>query len=98
MIWPRQIKRALLIHYNEGFERVIVVTKSDVTADDSFTDDDRDNIASGAKGNGNSSYTLKSLCCIYGNCSCLSLYSALSNLTSNVLINITTDVELYSAI
>ena len=37
-------------------------------------------------------------CCIYGNCSCQSLYSALANLTSNVLINITTDVELSSII
>ena len=38
------------------------------------------------------------VCCIYGNCSCPSLYSALTNLTNNVLINITTDVELSSII
>ena len=39
-----------------------------------------------------------SSCCVYGNCSCPSLYNALANLTSNVLINITTDVELSSII
>ena len=38
------------------------------------------------------------VCCIYGNCSCPSLYIALANLTSNVLINVTTDVELSSII
>ena len=35
-------------------------------------------------------------CCVYGNCSCNSLDYALANLTSNVLINITTDVTLSS--
>ena len=38
------------------------------------------------------------LCCMYGNCSCNSLDHALANLTSNVLINITTDVTLSSLI
>ena len=33
-------------------------------------------------------------CCVYGNCSCNSLDYALTHLTSNVLINITTDVTL----
>ena len=37
-------------------------------------------------------------CCVYGNCSCYSLDQALGNLTSNVLINITTDVTLSSVI
>ena len=35
-------------------------------------------------------------CCVYGNCSCNSFDYALSHLTSNVLINITTDVTLCS--
>ena len=35
-------------------------------------------------------------CCMYGNCSCNSLHHALAHLTSNVLINITTDVMLTS--
>ena len=34
-------------------------------------------------------------CCIYGNCSCPSLHNGLANLTSNVLINITTDIGLF---
>ena len=37
-------------------------------------------------------------CCLYGNCSCSSLDHALANLTSNVVINITTDVMLSSLI
>ena len=37
-------------------------------------------------------------CCVYGNCSCHSLDHALANLTSNVLINITTDMILLSHI
>ena len=39
-----------------------------------------------------------STCCVYGNCSCGSLDHALANLTSNVLINITTDVTLSSLV
>ena len=38
------------------------------------------------------------ICCVYGNCTCNSLDHALANLTSNVLINITTDVILSSII
>ena len=38
------------------------------------------------------------ICCVYGNCSCNSLNHALANLTSNVLINITTDVTLSSLV
>ena len=37
-------------------------------------------------------------CCVYGNCSCSTLDHALDNLTSNVLINITTDVTLSSLV
>ena len=37
-------------------------------------------------------------CCVYGNCSCISLDHALANLTSNVLINITTDMTLSSLV
>ena len=38
------------------------------------------------------------VCCMYGNCSCNSLHLALAYFTSNVLINITTDVMLSSLI
>ena len=37
-------------------------------------------------------------CCAYGSCSCNSLDDALANLTSNTLINITTDVTLSSLV
>ena len=40
--------------------------------------------------------TINTFCCVYGNCSCNSLDYALANLTSNTLINITTDVTLSS--
>ena len=39
---------------------------------------------------------INTFCCVYGNCSCSYLDYALANLTSNVLINITTDVILSS--
>ena len=38
------------------------------------------------------------ICCVYENCSCNSLDCSLANLTSNVLINITTDVTLSSLV
>ena len=38
------------------------------------------------------------LCCVYGKCTCSSLHKALTNLTSNTLVNITTDVKLSSII
>ena len=72
--------------YIEGFDRVIVVTES---RDDII---DQDETVTRVMRSGRNS------CCVYGNCSCQSLFSALANLTSNVLINITTDVELSSII
>ena len=80
---------AVFIQCNEGYESVIVV--SDVIVDGLFGYDE-DNNATRAVENLNTS------CCIYGNCSCPSLYNALSSLASNVLINITTDVELSSKV
>ena len=38
------------------------------------------------------------MCCVYGSCTCNSLDHALANLTNNVLINITTDMTLFSLI
>ena len=38
------------------------------------------------------------MCCTYGNCSCNSLDQALANLTSNVMINITTDATFSSLV
>ena len=83
---------AVFIQYNEGYERVIVV--SDATVDGLFSHDE-DNNATRAVGSSNMH---KDSCCVYGNCSCPSLYNALGSLTSNVLINITTDMELSSKV
>ena len=66
----------------EGNQRIVHV--SDLTSDY--------NVLSSSKGDSN--FT----CCVYGSCSCNSLDIALSSLTSNVLINITTDVKLSSFI
>ena len=83
---------ALLIQYIEGFHRIIVVIESE---DDSLIHQDK--TFTRAMRSGMYS-TFRDSCCIDGNCSCQSLYNALANLTSNVLINITTDVELSSII
>ena len=44
------------------------------------------------------SFIASNKCCVYGSCSCNSLDHALANLTSNTLINITTDVTLSSLV
>ena len=80
----------LIIQHIDGFDRVIVVSESDVHV---ISYDE-----TSAIGNGSGLYVFDNSCCIYGNCSCPSLYNALTNLTSNVLINITTDVVLSSII
>ena len=66
---------ALFTHCIEGFERVVVVTESDVATHDSFINDDGENITTSAMGSGNSLNTMKSLCCIFGNCSCRKIAS-----------------------
>ena len=80
----------LIIQHIDGFDRVIVVSESDVHV---ISYDE-----TSAIGSGSGSYVFDNSCCIYGNCSCPSLYNALANLTSNALINITTDVVLSSII
>ena len=76
----------LIIQHIEGFNRVIVVSY------------DEDILATSTIGSGSGSNIFDNSCCIYGNCSCPSLYNALANLTSDALINITTDVMLSSII
>ena len=82
---------ALFIQYIEGFERAIVVAESDVTIDE------EDNTIARAV-RSDPIYIFENSCCINGNCSCPSLYNALANLTSNFIINITSDVNLFSII
>ena len=66
----------------EGYERVIVVTET-VTLNDVLHGSDS---------------AFNSPCCKYANCPCPSLYSALDNLPDNVLVNVTSDVELTAII
>ena len=83
----------LFIQYIEGFERVIEISKLNDHEELSG-----DGIVTYATGSGSDSYVFENSCCIYGNCTCQSLYNALVHLNSNVLINITTDVEFSSII
>ena len=69
--------------YVDGNQRIIHVSE--------LVSDNKDSITSGEGDN-------SLICCVYGNCSCSSLDHALANLTSNVLINITTDVTLSSLV
>ena len=91
---------AIYIQYVEGIEKVIVVSEPDNT--DALINDDKDTPATSTTSKGSGSHDLKDsmmLCCIYGNCSCPSLFTALTNLVaSSTLINVTTDVVLSSII
>ena len=66
-----------------GNQRIVYVSE--------LISNDEDFITSGEDDNSH-------ICCVYGNSSCNPLDHALANLTSNVLINITTDVTLSSII
>ena len=93
------LQLAMCIQYIKGIERMI---DSEFAIDgDVPISNDEDIPATNVIGNGSRSHAFKGLlilCCIFGNCSCPSLYTVLANLTSNTLINITTDVELSSVI
>ena len=73
----------VLVQYVNGNQRIIHVSE--------LPNDRKDSVTSGEDDN-------SLICCVYGNCSCNSLDHALANLTSNVLINITTDVTLSSLV
>ena len=85
----------LFIQHAEGFHKVQLIKEIHVQ-DDSVNSYDL--IATRAIGNESGSDIFNNLCCVYGKCSCPSLYDALINLTSNTVINITTDVTLSSVI
>ena len=80
-IIPLLILVAVLVQYASGNQRIVHVSQS-ISDDENF-------ITSGEDDNNH-------ICCVYGSCSCNSLDHALTYLTSNVLINITTDVTLSS--
>ena len=74
---------AVQLQYVDGNQRIVHVSE--------LVSDDEDFLTSGEDDN---SLT----CCVYENSSCSSLDHALANLTSNVLINITTDATLSSLV
>ena len=76
---------AIVVQCVGGNQKIVYV--SELISDDN----DSSSITSGQDNS-------RGICCVYGNCSCNSLDHALANLTSNVLINITTDVTLTSIV
>jgi len=92
---------SIVIHYVDGNQRIVHVSELINDNDDVFTSGDGSGDGNNVieplpdiNGDVNSSLT----CCVYGKCSCHSFYHALAKLTSNILINITTDVMLSSLI
>ena len=80
---------ALFLQCIGEFERTTTVAISELIIDNSGSqDEDTTQVVS----------NLNISCCIYDSCPCSSLYKALANLTSNVLLNITTNVMLPSVI
>ena len=73
---------AVVLQYSEGYQRIVLVSEL-ISGDDFLL---------------MVKMTVLTICCVYGNCMCNSLDYALANLTSNVLIKITTDVTLSSLI
>ena len=97
LIIPAIIILSLVVQLVDGNQRIVYVNESINDDEDFFTS------ASGISGLISDSEEFftddsNSMCCVYGNCSCNSLDHALANLASNVLINITTDVMLFSLI
>ena len=84
---------SLFIQHIEGFQTVVLI--SGIHVQDGSTNDLGD---TRAVSDSNGSDTFSNLCCVYGNCSCTSLHNALVNLTSNVMINKTTDMKLFGSI
>ena len=93
------LQLAMYAEYIKGIERVIANKLG--TDDDVLISNDEEIPAIDVTGSGNRSHAFKgslALCYIFDNCSRPSLYTALANLTSNTLINITTDMRLSSVI
>ena len=90
------IMLAVVIKGADGSQRIVHVSDHELISDDEdfASGDDEDPIIPIAIDEDDNSL----ICCVYGNCSCSSLDHALANLTSNVLINITTDVTFSSIV
>ena len=77
------IALAVVVQCVDGDQRIIHVSE--------LYSDDEDFFTSGKD-------DISLTCCVYGNCSCNFLEHALANLTSNTLINVTTDLMLSSLV
>ena len=74
---------AVVVQFTKGNQRIVYVSEIINDDEDFFTNGEDDS---------------NHVCCVYRDCPCSPFAHALDNLTSNVLINITTDVTLSSLI
>ena len=81
---------AVLVQCVHGYERIVHINKPFSDDEDYYSSRNENHLIIGSGDN--------LLCCVYGNCSCYSLYQAMTHLTSNLLLNITTEVTLTSVI
>ena len=89
---------AVVVKCVYGYQRI--VHNNELFSDEDFYSSGNKDLMSG-RGEINDLYFENEndlLCCVYGNCSCYSFADALGNLTSNFLLNITTNVILTSVI
>ena len=80
---------AVVVQCVYGYQRIVHINEH-FSDDDYYSSGNKKDLIIGSGDN--------LLCCVYGNCSCYSFYQALTHLTSNLLLKITTDVTLTSVI
>ena len=86
-----------------GYQRIIHISEQLSDDKDFYNSRNKEDLIA-SSGEINDSYfdiednSISVICCMHGYCPCSSLDNALGNLTSNVLLNITTDVTLISLI
>ena len=93
---------AVVVKCVYGYQRIVHINEL-FSDDEDFCSSGNKDLISGS-GEINDLYiddeddSINLLCCVHGNCSCHSFADALGNLTSNLLLNITTNVTLTSVI
>ena len=80
----------LVVQYVDGNQKIVHVNELISDDEDYFTSANDEDFFMSASGEDETS----DKCCIYGKCLCNSLNNALAHLTSDTMINITTDVTL----
>ena len=93
---------AVVVKCVNGYQRIVHINELFSDDEDFYSNGNKDLISGSGEINDlyfdNENDIINLLCCVYGNCSCHSFADALGNLTSNLLLNITTNVTLTSVI